>query len=86
LGEEKICGSGIAQERVEAVMELNIVDEKKPEGRALWAMRAETAEGDQILRDARRLACSREYCMLSDAELIRKATPGEIDPRAELYK
>lgn len=67
-------------------MELQIVDDKKPEARALWGMVATTEEGKKILLEARRLACKREYSMLSDGELIRKASGVKTDPREGLYR
>ena len=65
---------------------MKIVDEKRPEGRALWSMRAATPEVDRVLREARRLACRREYSALSDAELIKKAFGADEDPREGLYR
>jgi hypothetical protein len=69
---------------------MKIVDETKPETRALWGRKAETPEGDRILREARRLACTREYCMLSDGELIRLAYWGasgeKPNPRDDVHR
>lgn len=52
---------------------MNIVDEKAPHGRKLWSMTAETREGQTLIREARRLACRREFSMLTDSELLRIA-------------
>lgn len=65
---------------------LAVVNESKPETRTLWGMTADSEEGKKILLAARRLACKREFSMLSDAELIRKASGVEVDPREGLYR
>ncbi len=52
---------------------LEIVDADNPTSRTLWAIKPTSPEGKKIILEARRLACTKEYCMLSDSELIRKA-------------
>lgn len=66
-------------------MNLQIVDDKKPETRSLWSMVAATEEGKKILTEARRLACRREFSMLSDSELLTKASGVKVDPRAGVW-
>lgn len=66
-------------------MKLEMVNDKKPETRSLWSMVAATEDGKKILMEARRLACQREFSMLSDSELLTKASGVKVDPRAGVW-
>lgn len=64
---------------------MNLVDDKNPDQRKLWHVKAVSREAEVILCEARRLALTKEYCGLSDAELIRKAFGACEDPRQGRY-
>lgn len=54
-------------------LNLELVDVSNPASRKLWDIVPSTPASKAIINTARRLACTQEFCMLSDGELMRKA-------------